>query len=997
MKKNKWLSAVLSFVLSASFVLTSAYTGTQVAYATDSIVNVDSVEITGDVEEVVEGSSVEMTARVLPTNATNQGIRWSVVYTGGVAQINEETGELWGIYPGTVIVYALSKENEVIRAAKEIRVKGLTMPASMTISNQENTTQVTLGDSLHFLADIQPADAFNKKVVWSINNLPTPGVDDQGQPVTLPGGYGSFDENGVLTTTQTGRAEVMAISLGNPNLKNTMQIEVVPPQVDVSGVTVSSLTDEVYTGAKLPMTATVTPSNATDKRVTWSIVPLDGQALIHPVSGEVSGLTPGQVKVVATSVQNPFLSGSKTITVKTPPAIPVSSIAITSPDTVQVENTLQLTANVQPDSAHNRGVTWSVQNGTGSATVDAATGLLTATGVGKVTVIATAADGSGVFATQEITVTPILVNEIVVTSEGSTASVTAGNKLQFAAQVKPSNATNKNVIWTVANETGSAVISDAGLLTANAAGTITVKATAADASRTVGTFHLTIQAAAPGPNPNPSDGGPTGDGGSGGGSGGGSNGGGSTGGSGSGTSGGSGGSTTSAPTPTPAGNTKEIEVIVDMGQGQSEVSKAKIQRTTGTDGLVKDHVTLGREKAQEAVDKAIAANQPTVRVVIPDEKDEVGETQVNVPVSALNVVSSGGKNLEIYTENGSVLVPNGSLLNFPDDLYFRLVPVKQKSEQEVIRDRAVKEPVVTTISKELAPFVVSRPMTIETNMQSRPVTLVLPLRDVTIPTDEREKKAFLDSLAIYIEHSDGSKELVRGSVVNYGNNREQGLQFQVNRFSTFTILSWDGKDRNAHEAYIKGYPDGTFKPDQSVTRAELAMMLARNLGYAGTTSRAVYPDMADGYWANGAISFVKEKNLMVGDERGNFRPEAAVTRAEMAVTAARIKQLDPMGDAEASTAFNDIQGHWAAGYIAAGKASGVIAGYQDSSFAPSKELTRAETVTIVNRLFDRGPLYGVDNRFWSDVDTAHWAYRNIMEASYSHDYDVRAEGGEQVK
>jgi len=984
LKKNKWLTAVLSFVLSASFVLTSAYTGTQVAYATGSIVNVDSVEITGDVEEVYVGESVQMTARVLPTDATNQGIHWSVLYNDGVATIDSETGILWGIYPGIITVYALSDENNVIRATKQIMVKGQTLPTSMTISNQENTTQVTLGDSLHFMADILPADAFNKKVVWSINNLPTPGVDDQGQPVTLPGGYGSFDENGVLATTQTGRAEVMAISLGNPNLKKTMQIEIVPPQVDVNGITVSSLTDEVYTGGKLPMTATVTPSDATDKRVTWSIVPLDGQAVIHPVSGEVSGLTPGEVKVVATSVQNPSVSGSKTITVKTPPAIPVSSIAITSPNTVQVENTLQLTASVQPDSAHNRGVTWSVQNGTGSATVDAATGLLTATGVGKVAVTATAVDGSGVFATQEITVTPILVNEIVVTSGGSTASVTAGNKLQFAAEVKPSNATNKNVIWTVANETGSAVISDAGLLTANTAGTVTVKATAADASRTVGTFLLTIQAAAPGPdpNPNPSDGGSTGDGGSG-----------------SGTSGGSGGSTTSAPTPTPtpAGNTKEIEVIVDMGQGQSEVSKAKIQRTTGTDGLVKDHVTLGREKAQEAVDKAVAANQPTVRVVIPDEKDEVGETQVNVPVSALNVVSSGDKNLEIYTENGSVLVPNGSLLDFSDDLYFRLVPVKQKSEQEVIRDRAVKEPVVTTISKELAPFVVSRPMTIETNMQSRPVTLVLPLRDVTIPPDERKKKAFLDSLAIYIEHSDGSKELVRGSVVNYGNNREQGLQFQVNRFSTFTILSWDGKDRNAHEGYIKGYPDGTFKPDQSVTRAELAMMLARNLGYPGTTSRAVYSDMADGYWANGAISFVKEKNLMIGDERGNFRPEAAVTRAEMAVTAARIKQLTPMDEAKASAAYNDIQGHWATGYIAAGKASGVIAGYQDSSFAPSKELTRAETVTIVNRLFDRGPLYGVDTRFWSDVDTAHWAYRNIMEASYSHDYDVRAEGGEQVK
>lgn len=450
----------------------------------------------------------------------------------------------------------------------------------------------------------------------------------------------------------------------------------------------------------------------------------------------------------------------------------------------------------------------------------------------------------------------------------------------------------------------------------------------------------------------------------------------------------------------PTGSTKEVGIIVDMGDGQPQVSIAKVERTTGTDGSVKDDVTFNRDKAQEAVDKAVGANQPTVRIVIPDELDEVAETKVNVPNTALQTVLTGNKNLEIFTANAKVIVPNGSMADFSDDLYFRLVPVKQKQDQEVIRERAVQEPVVKDIAKDLAPYVVSRPMTIETNMESRPVTLVLPLKDVAIPTNAQEKKAFLDSLAIYIEHGDGTKELVRGKVVEYGNGSgELGLQFGVEKFSTFTILSWDGKDLTEHPAYVKGYPDDTFKPERAITRAEMAMLLARNLGYADTeaASTAAYPDLTAVNWANGAIAFVKEKNLMIGDNEGNFRPEAAVTRAEMAVLAARYEQLAPLKGTSAKGVFNDTDSHWAAGSIAAAKQAGLIKGYQDGSYKPNRPLSRAEAVTVVNQLFDRGPLYGVDTPFWSDVPSSNWAYADIMEASYSHNFDVRPEGGETVK
>ncbi|WP_162515328.1 S-layer homology domain-containing protein [Paenibacillus pinistramenti] len=448
---------------------------------------------------------------------------------------------------------------------------------------------------------------------------------------------------------------------------------------------------------------------------------------------------------------------------------------------------------------------------------------------------------------------------------------------------------------------------------------------------------------------------------------------------------------------TPTDSTEKIEVSVDMGNGQSEVSKAVIERTTDANGVKKDKVTLTQDQAKEAVTKAKDANQPVVRIVIPDANDEVSETQVNVPKAALSEVQAAGKDLEIYTENGSVIVPSSSMADFNDDLYFRLVPVKAQTEQDKILNRAVKEDVVTTISKDLAPYVVSRPMTIETNMESRPVTLVLPLRDVTMPTNAQEKQTFLNSLAIYIEHEDGTKEVKRGTVVEYGNG-QLGLQFDTDKFSTFTILSWDGQDLTAHHAYIKGYTDGTFKPEKATTRAEMAMMLARNLGYTQeANSSKVYPDVAATHWANGAIAFVKEKGLMVGDDNGNFRPEAAVTRAEMAVIAANYKQMDPLAGDASKGAFSDTDGHWAAGYIAAIKNAGIVNGYENGTYAPNKQLTRAETVTVLNKLFERGPLYGVQAGFWSDVADSNWAYANIMEASFSHDFDVRAEGGEQVK
>jgi hypothetical protein len=301
-------------------------------------------------------------------------------------------------------------------------------------------------------------------------------------------------------------------------------------------------------------------------------------------------------------------------------------------------------------------------------------------------------------------------------------------------------------------------------------------------------------------------------------------------------------------------------------------------------------------------------------------------------------------------------------------------------------------------------------MTIDTNMQSRPVTLTLPLRDVQLPADPAEREAFLANLVIFVEHTDGDKELVRAKVVDYKAG-QLGLQFDINKFSTFTILNMEGWEQylaaqgqtegqagsgSSHKSYINGFTDGTFKPSGSVTRAQMAAVLARNLGFeesAAAASGSSYPDVKSTHWALGAIEFVKTAGLMMGNDQGSFRPDAPISRGEMAAIAARYKKLDVTAS---SAGFSDTAGHWAAKEIAAVKAASLINGYEDGTYRPNGSLTRAEAVKIVNRLFGRGPLYGVTVSSWPDVPLTHWASTEIEEASRNHNYTERAEGGESI-
>jgi len=200
-----------------------------------------------------------------------------------------------------------------------------------------------------------------------------------------------------------------------------------------------------------------------------------------------------------------------------------------------------------------------------------------------------------------------------------------------------------------------------------------------------------------------------------------------------------------------------------------------------------------------------------------------------------------------------------------------------------------------------------------------------------------------------------------------------------------------------HPAYIRGFSDGTFRPNQAITRAELAVLLARNLDFGGARSgQGTFKDVKPTHWAAAEIEYVKSAGLMGGDAQGNFRPNAPVTRAEMAAIAARYQNLG--APAGANPRFADVKPtHWAAASIEAAAAAGIFGGYGDGRFGPDNHLTRAEAVKVINRMFGRGPLHGVTRPSWPDVPAAHWAYLEIEEASRDHYFEIRLEGGEQIR
>ena len=196
-----------------------------------------------------------------------------------------------------------------------------------------------------------------------------------------------------------------------------------------------------------------------------------------------------------------------------------------------------------------------------------------------------------------------------------------------------------------------------------------------------------------------------------------------------------------------------------------------------------------------------------------------------------------------------------------------------------------------------------------------------------------------------------------------------------------------------HKLYIYGYEDSTFRPEGNMTRAEAAAMIARLQGLdLSNKARPDFMDVRSG-WYNAAINAVVNAGYMKGYPDGTFRPDGKITRAEFAQM---IKAIDKANSATAP--FADVKGHWAEAAINQAYANDRIAGYPDGTFRPNDQITRAEAVTIFNKLYDRHVeepgIADVKSRLveFNDINRGHWAYFQVVEASNTHEF-YRTEKG----
>lgn len=444
-----------------------------------------------------------------------------------------------------------------------------------------------------------------------------------------------------------------------------------------------------------------------------------------------------------------------------------------------------------------------------------------------------------------------------------------------------------------------------------------------------------------------------------------------------------GGSTTTSPS---ASTSEKITVnVTNERNTNAVVSETIIERTTGADGHKKDEVNLTVEQTSRAIESLKKAGSNIARIMIPDEKDEVSELNVKLPAKSTSLMADEKMNLYIETDNASLQLSPNSLQGVGSDIFFHLVPIKDAAGRKVVEQRIQKDPLIVKQSTNTADFrLVGRPMTIETNMSSRPVTVVLPIRDTNLTQKE------LDKLQVFIEHSDGTKELVKGKIVKFNGTDQPGIEFEVTKFSTFSIILMNGGQSSA---YIQGYADGTFRPNQAVQRAEMAALLSRILpsGSDVAALNTSYRDMPVAEWAREAITKATAAGYMRGNAAGDFMPGRSITRAEMAVIIERIlktqeSSADVNADATAATTAvpneaADLTQHWARESVQRVLAVGIMSVSQDGAFRPNDAVTRAEAVTLLNRLVHIEPDHLSGTSRWKDVSVAHWAYGAIQAAS----------------
>ena len=384
-------------------------------------VKVQQITLTPSTSSVVVGESLQITAKVLPENATNATLKWKIT-PENILKLTATAGQFTAQQVGEALVRAEAVDGSGVSAECKVVVKPRLVQA---ISLNATQKHLVVGDSFTLTATLSPENATNRNVIWKL----------------VSGDAISLSNTGVIQAKKVGEALIRAEAADGSGITAECKV-VVKPRL-VQSISLNATQKELIIGDSFTLTATLSPENATNCNVIWKLV--SGNAISLSNIGVIQAKKVGEALIRAEAEDGSGITAECKVVVK-PRMVQSISLNATKKDLL-VGETFTLTATAMPENATNRNVIWKLVSGNAISLSNI--GVIQAKKVGAALVRAEAADGSGITAECKVVVKPRLVQAISLKLEKDTVAV--GEHFTVTADVLPKNATNSTLQWTVSD------------------------------------------------------------------------------------------------------------------------------------------------------------------------------------------------------------------------------------------------------------------------------------------------------------------------------------------------------------------------------------------------------------------------------------------------------------------------------------------------------------------------------------------------------------------
>ena len=382
-------------------------------------VKVKQITLTPSASSVVVGESLQITAKVLPENATNTTLKWKIT-PENVLKPTAASGQFTAQQVGEALVRAEAADGSGTTAECKVVVKPRLV---QSISLNATQKELIVGDAFSLTATLSPENATNHNVVWKL----------------VSGDAISLSNTGVIQAKKVGEALVRAESADGSGITAECKVVVKPRMVQ--SISLNATKKDLLVGETFTLTATAMPENATNRNVIWKLV--SGDAISLSNTGVIQAKKVGEALVRAEAADDSGVSAECKVVVK-PRLVRAISLNATQKELI-IGDSFTLTATLSPENTTNRNVIWKLVSGDAISLSN--TGVIQAKKVGEALVRAEAADGSGVSAACKVVVKPRLVQAISLKLEKDTVAV--GEHFTVTADVLPKNATNSTLQWSV--------------------------------------------------------------------------------------------------------------------------------------------------------------------------------------------------------------------------------------------------------------------------------------------------------------------------------------------------------------------------------------------------------------------------------------------------------------------------------------------------------------------------------------------------------------------